>query len=444
MAGQVRSAVLRSHADATCLELRNGIWQYRRRVPSQLTQIDPRREIRISTGCRDRASAVIVASQLNEEVEAHWCLLLETAVQNGSIEGHAGRFDVALRVARRLGLTYRPANELASGPLAEVLARVEALEDRGQAGNVVMQSAVLGGAEKPELKLSDLFSTYEKLSQDRLFEKSEGQIRKWRNPRLKAIGNLIDLTGNKPISQLTRDDALDFRSWWLDRVRDEGYDQGSANKDIGYIASMMKVVDEAFRLKLSLPFAGLRIAGERHNPRVPYDPEFVRTRILPGHELESLNAEARAVVIMVAATGMRPSEVVGLIGERIVLDDAVPHVQVRPDGRQLKTEQSERDLPLVGRALEVMRDFPDGFARYRTSPDALSAVVNKGLTSAGLRPTSGHTLYSLRHTFKDRLIALEAPQRIQDALMGHAVKEVKYGAGPTLKHKAEWLTRVWG
>ena len=133
MAGQVRSAVLRSHIDATCLELRNGIWQYRRRVPSQLTQIDPRREIRISTGCRDRASAVIVASQLNEEVEAHWCLLLETAVQNGSIEGHAGRFDVALRVARRLGLTYRPANELAAGPLAEVLARVEALEDRGPA-----------------------------------------------------------------------------------------------------------------------------------------------------------------------------------------------------------------------------------------------------------------------------------------------------------------------
>lgn len=444
MDGQVRSAVLRSHIDATCLELRNGVWQYRRRVPRQLNQLDKRREIRISTGCRDRASAVIIASQINEEVEAHWHLLLETAIQSGSFESQAGRFNAALRVARRLGLTYRPTNEVASAPLAEVLARVEALEDRGQASNAVMQSAVLGGAEKPELRLSDLFSTYEKLSGDRLLQKSEGQIRKWRNPRLRAIENLIDLIGNKPISQLTRDDALDFRSWWLDRVRDEGYDQGSANKDIGYLASMMKVVDEAFRLKLSLPFAGLRIAGERHNPRVPYDPEFVRTRILPGHELESLNAEARAVVIMVAATGMRPSEIVGLIAERIILDHEVPHVQVRPDGRELKTHQSEREVPLVGHAFEVMRTFPDGFPRYRTSPDALSATVNKGLSAAGLRPTSGHTLYSLRHTFKDRLIALEAPQRIQDALMGHAVKEVNYGAGPTLKHRAEWLMRVWG
>ena len=79
-----------------------------------------------------------------------------------------------------------------------------------------MQSAVLGGAEKPELKLSDLFSTYERALARSPFRKEPGADRKWRNPRLKAIGNLIDLTGNKPISQLTRDDALDFRSWWLD------------------------------------------------------------------------------------------------------------------------------------------------------------------------------------------------------------------------------------
>jgi hypothetical protein len=44
----------------------------------------------------------------------------------------------------------------------------------------------------------------------------------------------------------------------------------------------------------------------------------VRTRILPGHELASLNAEARAVVIMIAATRMRPNEAVGIIAGRIV------------------------------------------------------------------------------------------------------------------------------
>ncbi|MEQ1715040.1 MAG: tyrosine-type recombinase/integrase, partial [Hyphomicrobium sp.] len=241
-----------------------------------------------------------------------------------------------------------------------------------------------------------------------------------------------------------RNDALDFRSWWLDRVRDEHYDQGSANKDLGYIASMMRTVDMAWRLDLSLPFNGIRIAGEKHNARVAYEPEFVRTRILPGHELGALNAEARAVVRIVAATGMRPSEVVALKPSRIVIEADVPYVEIRPDDRQLKTDHSERDMPLVGLALAVMKEFREGFPRYRSSPDSFSATANKALGAAGLRPTPDHTVYSLRHTFKDRLIALEVPERIQDELMGHAIREIKYGAGSGLRQRADWLAKVWG
>lgn len=426
------------------LRQRGGIWHYRRRVPQDLADLDPRGEIRLTTGSRDHATALVIAAKINGELEAHWRLLAEAAERGQSIDQVAPRFEAAVRTARRLGLTYRPAAELAQAPIGELLSRIELLEQRGATKSAPLVAAVLGGVEKPKLTLSQLFAAYEKLAGDRLIGKSEDQVRKWRNPRLKAIGNLIDLVGDKVIADIDRDDALDFRSWWLDRVRDDGYDQGSANKDLGYIASMMQTIDTAWRLKLSLPFQGVRIAGEKHNPRVPYDPEFVRLRILPGVELAALNPEARAVVIMVAATGMRPSEVTGLIAPRIVLDADIPHVQVRPDTRQLKTTHSQRDMPLVGRALEVMREFPHGFPRYRESPDNLSATINKGLASAGLRPTPGHTLYSLRHTFKDRLIALEVPQRIQDALMGHAVHEVNYGSGPTLQHRAEWMARVWG
>ena len=180
-----------------------------------------------------------------------------------------------------------------------------------------------------------------------------------------------------------------------------------------------------------------RLASEKHNPRVPLDPDFVRRRILRGTELASMNPEAHAVVIMVAATGMRPSEIVGLTAPRIKRDADIPHVENRPDIRQLKTVHSQRDIPLVGRALETIQAFPEGFPLYRGCPDSLSATVNRGLGAAGLRPTSKHTLYSLRHKFKDRLIALEVPPRIQDAVMGHAVHEVAYGSGPTLQHHTE-------
>lgn len=436
-------AVWQGHSDADYLVLRQGVWQFRRWVPRAIAHLDGRGEIRISTGHRDRIQATQMASKLNQILESYWQLLLETERENGSFAGLSERFDDAVRLARRIGVSYVPAFELAQGPLDETLGRVEQLAAREQQFNQPVVQAMLGGAARPSVKLSELSEAYEKFVGDRLLGKSEEQIRKWRATRARAIAHLIELVGDKPINEITRGDALDFKTWWLDRVKEEGYDQGSANKDIGCLSSMLKTMNEAYRLDLDVPFAGLRLAGEKHHPRIAYDPDFVRGRILPGTELAGLNAEARGVVVMVAATGMRPSEIVGLMKERIKLEGDVPYVEIRPDVRHLKTDQSVRDLPLVGRALEVMQAFPDGFARYRNSPDALSAVANKALGSAGLRPTQGHTLYSLRHTFKDRLIAIEVPQRIQDELMGHALKEIAYGSGATLRHKADWLRKVW-
>ena len=82
--------------------------------------------------------------------------------------------------------------------------------------------------------------------------------------------------------------------------------------------------------------------------------------------------------------------------------------------------------------------MPMGFPRYRnSSADAFSAIANKCLSSAGLRPTKGHTVYSLRHSFKDRMIAIGVPDRIQDELMGHTLKGMPYGNGATLTYRAE-------
>lgn len=52
---------------------------------------------------------------------------------------------------------------------------------------------------------------------------------------------------------------------------------------------------------------------------------------------------------------------------------------------------------------------------------------------AKLRPTPGRPLYSLPRTFKNRQIAVEVPQRMQNALIGHAVHEVLKDAHQTLR-----------
>jgi integrase len=91
-----------------------------------------------------------------------------------------------------------------------------------------------------------------------------------------------------------------------------------------------------------------------------------------------------------------------------------------------------------------MRKHPEGFPRYRSSADSFSAIANKCLDTAGLRPTRAHSVYSLRHSFKDRMIAIGTPERIQDELMGHTLKGMPYGNGSTLKHRAEWMAKIWG
>ena len=200
----------------------------------------------------------------------------------------------------------------------------------------------------------------------------------------------------------------------------------------------------SIRRRLNLPdiFKGLRLKGETERSRVPYDTEFIQSKLLAENALAGLNEDARLVLYVVADTGLRPSEVVNLQEDAIVVNTSIPYVKILPDGRRLKTEDSRREIPLVGAALAAMRKRPQGFPRYRDKSSNLSATMNKYLLENGLRPTKDHTVYSLRHSFKDRLVAAEAPDSLIDSLMGHKTYKPKYGRGPSLELKLKYLQRI--
>ena len=126
-------------------------------------------------------------------------------------------------------------------------------------------------------------------------------------------------------------------------------------------------------------FKGLRLEGTSPRPAPPFSPWWIVNRLLAPGALDTMNAEERAVVLIMINTGARPSEIINLREARIVLNSSIPHIQLRPDDRVLKTEQSYRDIPLVGIALDAMRQFPDGFPRYRDNGDNLSRAVNNYL-----------------------------------------------------------------
>jgi integrase len=216
----------------------------------------------------------------------------------------------------------------------------------------------------------------------------------------------------------------------------------TANKSLSHIGGMIRAVNKRLKLGLDNVFSDTRLEGGKDGSRRPFDPDFIRDVILPAGQLHRLNDDARDVIMIVMETGARPSEIVNLTKNRIMLDADIPFIRVEAEDRLLKTEHSERDVPLIGMALEAMRRHPVGFPRYFDKGDDFSAAAMKHFKKHKLLPTNKHSIYSFRHSFEDRMKAVEAPERLIDEMMGHAIDKPKYGDGYGLKLKLKYLQAI--
>ncbi|SFV31210.1 Site-specific recombinase XerD [Devosia crocina] len=421
---------------------RAGIYYLVRRVPKDFAHLDTRGIVRLSTeiAVADDPRGVRAGQRvqaLNVELEAYW-----RGLRDGQSAEARMRFEAARKRALAIGVTYETINDLLAGKIEDLVERVELLVDRKALESELDVAAVLGGEPKVSIMLSNLVSEYEEMKKAELALKSPNQRRKWKNPRLLAINNFIEVVGDKAIDRLTRSDALRFRTWWLDRIVEEDLDIGTANKNLGILSRMYRDYNKLHQMGLPPIFAEIAIEGEMDKQRAAFKPEYVEKQILAPGVLDDLNEQARAVLWIVAETGLRISEACALDSTTISLDGDVPYVMVRPNGRQLKVQHTARDIPLVGVALDAAKAFPNGFSRYHDKPDSCSALVNKYLGHRNLLPTDDHSFYSLRHTFEDRLTAVDAPEKIIAVLMGHKHQRPKYGEGPSLEQKQRWLQSI--
>jgi integrase len=427
---------------ADFLTRRNGTWHFVRRVPVEFAAFDPRGVIRHSTKVRvaiDRTGrrAARVADRLNAELEAHWHQLA-----GDRLDETTKGYDQARRRARSLGFDYADSGQILLFPMEKRLERLEALLARNLQNDAGARAALLGTQPRPSFPLSKLLEEYEAATKDETQGQSRNQLRVWRGGRMRVVRELVDVVGDKPIAELTHDDGIDYREWWQKRVIAGEIKASSANKSMGMLSRMLKEMSVRRRLNLPEIFKGLKLRGEAKNPRPPFEPTFIQNTLLAEGALDGLNEDARLVVHVLADTGLRPSEAVNLQAHAIHLDAPIPYVEVLPDGRVLKTEDSRREIPLVGAALAAMKLRPNGFPTYRDKSSSLSGLVNKYLANHGLLPTKAHKLYSLRHSFKDRLIAAEAPDSLIDSLMGHRTGKPKYGNGPKLELKLKFLESI--
>ena len=163
--------------------------------------------------------------------------------------------------------------------------------------------------------------------------------------------------------------------------------------------------------------------------------------------------ELRWLIALLSDSGMRLSEALGLAKEDIKLEEPIPHIRLIPHPwRRLKTRSSQRYIPLVKeslwackRILEHNHDSIFAFPRYTSinqcNANSASAALNKWLKS---KLIDDYVIHGFRHSFRDRLRAVECPSDIIDQLGGWSLKSVGqgYGRGFELFMLKKWLAKM--
>jgi len=281
-----------------------------------------------------------------------------------------------------------------------------------------------------------------------LDQKGKGRPKTFRVAAERSCNYLIGLCGNKPLSDYTRQDALQFRDWLLAR----GLTGSSITRNFSYLKAVINFALSEYALDVRNPFIGVyhdRNAGVLVRKPIPID------------DIRNIQSECRAIdddmrwlIALISDTGMRLAEGAGLLKEDLVgLDTGQPYVLItKHPWRNLKTASSGRKIPFVGEALwaaKRMSEADNGsdfaFPRYNrrsiTTANSASAALNKWLKQY---VPVGCTMHSFRHSMRDRLRAVQCPSDITDQIGGWTTDGVGqgYGSGYPMSVLQEWLVKA--
>ena len=240
---------------------RGSNFHLRKRVPLRYRRVEPRVTVWISLHTDSESLA-------KQKAPLAWQHHIEAweARMAGDTGDAERRFEAARELAAVRGYRYLPAGQVATLPREELLARVEAIPVRNDKPDKVESAAILGGASEPPITVSRALELFWTLTGDQVIGKSEDQVRRWKNPRKKAVANFIGVVGDKVLADISGDDMLDFRQWWTEKLESEDLTPNSANKDLIHLGSVLKTINKRKHLGLVLPLTDLSFKGGREPP----------------------------------------------------------------------------------------------------------------------------------------------------------------------------------
>ena len=245
------------------------------------------------------------------------------------------------------------------------------------------------------------------------------------------VGYLIQCLGIRPIDEYSSKDATILREWLVNK----GLGKSSLRRAFSSIKAVINFVILEHGLACQNPFTKVYLPNN--------DDAKKRYAITRANRLKiqryclKTDDDIRWLVSLIMDSGMRLSEAAGLMNSDIYLDDEIPHITVKPHPhRRLKTASSQRKIPLVGMSLWATNRlkshsmgaycFPRYASENRCHANSASAALNKWIKTVGGKDD---IIHGLRHSFRDRLRALEAPTDLIDQLGGWSMRTVGQGYG---------------
>ena len=278
--------------------------------------------------------------------------------------------------------------------------------------------------------------------------KREGRTIAFVQSANRSVGYLTDLFQDKPIDCYSRKEVNDLR----DTLFERGLSRSTVKRILNTIRAIVNFTVKEQGLNDVKTFSEVYLGEEIHN-------DAKKRQAIPAaniskvqRECEELDDEARWLIALISNTGMRLSEAAGLVTSDLVLEDAHPHITLKPHPwRRLKTKGSERIIPLVGASLWAVQRasqststdflFPKYCDEDRCKSNSASGGLNKWLSP---RVPEGCVVHSFRHSLRDRLRAVECPTEITDRLGGWVVSGVGegYGNGYPVEVLYKWMKKI--
>ena len=277
--------------------------------------------------------------------------------------------------------------------------------------------------------------------------KGEGKDKTFIRTATRNVEYIIKVLGNKSIRSYSSIDASKFRDWLIE--------QGMSLSTVKRVFSSVKAI-----INLTIQEHGLDINNPFSKTYMPEIEDKQYRQSIPTETIKHIQSlcreyddDLRWLVALLNDTGMRLGEGAGLLKSDINLDCEIPHIRLIPHPwRRLKTRASERCIPLTKesvwackRILEHNKDNLFAFPRYTSSKgynaNSASAALNKWVKE---KLFNDYVVHGFRHSFRDRLRAVECPSEVIDQLGGWSLKSIGqgYGKGYKLSVLNKWLLKL--